>query len=206
MSLEQELKRLQAIAAIKEAFSLLSSKLPGNLLYHAYGHTEDVLREVVSLGLADDLAPRQIEILAVAAAWHDVGFIWSYTNNEPLAAEAAKSYLESCGTYTQSEIELIAQMIRDTALVAFGDSYKQIPSQPLSRYLLDADLANFGRADFFEKSELQRREINEEPQSFRRKTLALIKNHRWLTPAALARWQESKEENIRKLAGLLTSL
>lgn len=205
MSLEQELKRLQAIAAIKEAFLQLSSKLPSNLLYHAYGHTEDVLREVVSLGLADDLAPRQIEILAVAAAWHDVGFIWSYSNNEPLAAEAAKSYLESCVTYTQSEIELIAQMIRDTALVTVGDSYKQVPSQPLSRYLLDADLANFGRADFFEKSELQRREINEEPESFRRKTLALIKNHRWLTPAALARWQEGKEENIRKLEGLLTS-
>ncbi len=203
MSLEQEIKRLQGIPAIKEARSLLSSRLPANLLYHAYGHTEDVISEVISLALTDKLDSRQIEILAIAAAWHDVGFIWSYTNNEPLAADAAKKYLVSIGGYTESEIELIAQMIRDTALVVDGPSYKQIPSHPLSRYLLDADLANFGRADFFEKSELQRRELNDDLEPFRRKTLALVKNHRWLTPAALTRWQDTKEANIRELERII---
>jgi len=203
MSLEQDIKRLQGIPAIKEALSLLSSQLPANLLYHAYGHTEDVISEVISLALSDKLEPRQIELLAIAAAWHDVGFIWSHTNNEPLAAEAAKRYLVSIGGYTNSEIELIAQMISDTALVVDGSSFKQIPSHPLSRYLLDADLANFGRADFFEKSELQRQELNDNPEPFRRKTLALVKNHRWLTPAALTRWQGTKEANVRELEKLI---
>jgi hypothetical protein len=90
-------------------------------------------------------------------------------------------------------------MILDTALVPYNESFRQVPSTPLSRYLLDADLANFGRDDFFEKSELQRLELGDDAASFRRKTLLLIENHVWLTPAAEKLWADTKARNVEKL-------
>lgn len=202
MNKEQYLTELKKHPAIKEALDLLRAKLPPSLLYHAYSHTEDVLCEVVQLAVTDNLPEREIELLGVAAAWHDLGFIWSNTNNEPLAAQACRSFLNGAKLFTVEEIDLIAQMILDTALVPDGESFKQVPNSHLSRYLLDADLANFGRDDFFDKSELQRRELGEDVASFRKKTLALIQNHKWLTPAAVSMWQAKRDANVAKLSDL----
>ena len=96
---------------------------------------------------------------------------------------------------------MIKQMILDTALKPAGEILIQVASIPLACYLLDADLANFGREDFFEKSELQRREIGEAPHIFRAKTRELMLHHKWLTPAARDLWQGTKEENLQKLLG-----
>lgn len=203
MNATQQITALKELPAVRAALDLLRAKLPSTLLYHAYSHTEDVLEEVIQLAITDNLPARHAELLAIAAAWHDVGFIWSSTNNEPLAAEAAKRYLSAAAGYSPDEIDLVLQMILDTALVTHGASYKQVPSHPLSRYLLDADLANFGRDDFFEKSELQRRELGEDAEPFREKTLALVQNHTWLTPAAITKWQAKKDANLRELERLV---
>jgi len=205
MSSAQTIQALKQLPAIKAALDLLRADLPTSLRYHAYAHTEDVLQEAVELAQADGLSAREVEIIAVAAAWHDVGFIWASKNNEPLAADAARRYLESNSGYSADEVVLIGQMILDTALMTYDSSFRQVPSRPLSCYLLDADLANFGRQDFFEKSELQRQELGVETAPFREKTLALVKNHSWLTPAAYARWQQQKEANIAALERLVRS-
>ncbi|MFN4895029.1 MAG: hypothetical protein ACK5GN_10530 [Pseudomonadota bacterium] len=203
MDVAQYFDRLKQHPAVKEALDLLRGSLPTALLYHAYSHTEDVLYEVVQLASADNLSLREIELLGVAAAWHDVGFIWSRNSNESLGANALRSFLLSSKLFSSAEIETMVQMILDTALVVDGDSFKQVATTPLSCYLLDADLANFGRDDFFEKSELQRRELGDEVTPFRIKTLALLRNHTWLTPAASKRWQTKKDANLAKLAKLV---
>ena len=81
-----KIRSLSRLPAVAHPLEILGSQLPKDLLYHAYSHTEDVIAEVVKLASLDALSDREIEILAVAAAWHDVGFIHSRNNNEPLAA------------------------------------------------------------------------------------------------------------------------
>jgi hypothetical protein len=147
----------------------------------------------------DSLSDRDTELLAIAAAWHDVGFIYTTTANEPLGAQQMRTAITTLGHYSESEIGTIEQMILDTALVADGATLRQHPTIALSRYLLDADLANFGRDDFFEKSELQRKETGEAKASFQLKTLALVQNHSWLTKAAHTLWQQKKEQNLKAL-------
>ncbi len=195
-SVSETVNQLRALPAVSLALTLLKSKLPANLQYHSYNHTEDVLYEVVQLALLDALSERETELLAVAAAWHDVGFIHTRTANEPFAAREMRSAVSVLGRYSDEELRTIEQMILDTALVPDGATFTQRASIPLSRYLLDADLANFGRADFFEKSELQRAESGEALDSFRLKTQALVSNHSWLTKAARTLWQEQKEKNL----------
>ena len=202
-SLNKKITQLCSLPAVSEALSLLRTKLPSHLHYHAYSHTEDVLGEVVKLALLDSLAERDVELLAVAAAWHDVGFIYSNSSNEPLAARQMRDTVGPLALYSDAELTTIEQMILDTALIPDGETFKQHASNPLSRYLLDADLANFGRDDFFEKSELQRLESNELEQTFRHKTLSLVRNHRWLTKAAHTLWQVKKEQNLQALESSL---
>ena len=203
-SANERLQTLSKLPAVAEALTLLRNGLPATLFYHAYTHTEDVICEGDLLASMDALSDRDRELLAVAAAWHDIGFIHSRQGNEPIGAKLAREFLVSLSRYSQQEISLIEQMILDTALVADEHGVRrQIPSTSLSRYLLDADLANFGRDDFFEKSDLLRREVGEDLNPFRRETLLLVENHSWLTPAAEKLWGEKKRENVERLRELV---
>ncbi|MFM1848362.1 MAG: hypothetical protein RL417_1836, partial [Pseudomonadota bacterium] len=101
------------------------------------------------------------------------------------------------------QIAAVERMVLDTRLVSTGGGRRQIATTGLSRYLLDADLSNFGRADFFEKSELQRLELGIDRERFLRRTFALISTHSWQTDAARRLRQPTKEENIRKLSSIL---
>jgi hypothetical protein len=107
--------------------------------------------------------------------------------------------MERQSGYSSEEILLVDRMILDTALVVTADGPCQIPSTRLSRYLLDADLSNLGRDDFFEKGELQRRELSQDEDRFRRNALALLQAHRWHTDAGQSLRQKKKEDNERSL-------
>lgn len=189
----------------REALALLAEKLPKELSYHAYSHTEDVLSETLRFALTDQLPSRDIELLALAATFHDLGFIKSPVLNEPIGAAAAKEAMVKDGGYSAEEIALVERMILDTALVDTGNGPRQIPSTDLSRYLLDADLSNFGRDDFFDKGELQRQELGADQEIFRRNSLSLLNSHRWLTNAARSLRQKKKEQNLALLKSMVHS-
>ena len=201
--LHHTLKRLREHALIKGALTRLRGELPTDLLYHAYEHTEDVLSEAVRFALMDGLSERQIEILGIAAAYHDIGFVKSRSRNEPIGADEARAAMTSSGGYSEEDIALVCQMILDTALVDTPIGPRQVPSTDLSRYLLDADLSNLGRDDFFHKGELQRRELGQDLDAFRQNSLALLTAHSWLTDAARTLRQAKQDANLATLREML---
>lgn len=196
---------IDSLPIISSVLEQLTRKLPKNLYYHSKSHTDDVLREAVIFALVDGLSLDQMRLLAIAAAYHDAGFIESPVDNERIAARMAREAMQEAGNFKPEEIEMVSKMIMDTRLVETRGGLRQIPTTDLSRYLLDADLSNFGREDFFEKAELQRRELGYDRELFLRKTFELINNHRWLTNAALKLRQEQKSANIAKLKTILQS-
>ena len=204
--IEDELKHtteaMQRLPVVRRTLELLKEQLPKELHYHSAPHTDDVLSESLRFALTDKIPPRDIELLAIAAACHDVGFIKSPVMNESLGAEHARLEMTKAGGYTEEEIALVERMILDTALVETAVGPKQIPSTNLSRYLLDADLSNFGRDDFFDKGELQRKELGVDQEIFRKNSFTLLNAHRWLTNAAMKLRQSKKEQNL----GLLKSM
>lgn len=189
---------------VAEALIRLKDGLSPALTYHSIEHTLDVIKEVVTLALEDSLAERDVELLAVAAAWHDIGFLYAREANEPYAAEALSTHLANDDTYSADEVALLKRMILDTALVREEGIPVQVSTTRLSPYLLDADLANFGRPDFLEKGELQRLETHSEKSSFQQETLLLLTKHSWLTPAAKRKWTLSKGQNLEQLKSLLS--
>ena len=199
----QDQMRLHPI--IRDTLELLRHKLPPTLSYHTLAHTEDVLDEAMRFGVTDHLTARQLELLAIASACHDVGFIEIPSSNEALGAAFAREEMRKHGGYSQDEIALVERMILDTTMVQTEGGPRQIPSTELSRYLLDADLSNLGRDDFFAKGELQRKELGQDLEEFRIQTLALLNAHQWFTDAAKNIRQEKKEANVKLVASMIVA-
>ena len=198
-------EKLRRHPIIQDTLNLLKRDLPSNLHYHAFSHTEDVFDEAILFALTDNLPERDIELLAIAAACHDMGFVQSMVENEPIGAAFARQQMEKVGGYTTEEIGVVERMILDTTMVSTADGLKQVPTIPLSGYLLDADLSNLGRDDFFEKGQLLRKELGIEPEPFGKAAYSLVGNHAWHTPAAHALRQKKKEENIAALKAMIAS-
>jgi signal transduction histidine kinase len=198
------LAEVRARPMIARVLTRLRDDLPKNLFYHAVEHTEDVLAEVVLFALQGQVSPDDLELLAIAAAFHDAGYIERYVDNEVIGARMARAAMEA-ERLSGERIAAVERMVLDTRLVRTSAGPRQIATTGLSKYLLDADLSNFGRADFFDKGELQRRELGIDRERFLRRTFALISSHSWQTDAARTLRQPTKEENLRKLGGLLQS-
>lgn len=192
-----EYKTLKAIPIIAKILERLWKELPRDLYYHSAEHSEDVLREVISLAIIDQRGERERHLLAVSAAYHDSGFLRSPLDNERYGARFAVEAMTYAGGYSPDEIELVSQMILDTRLQSTPEGLRQVPTRELSGYLLDADMSNLGRDDFFDKLELLRREFGFERVLFLRRTYDLILKHQWHTPAAQKLRTEKTKVNIQ---------
>ena len=127
------------------------TELPDGLYYHNLDHTLDVVEAAVRIGQAEGLSSSDIELLEVAAMFHDVGFVDSYENNEVLGAEYAERTLPDWG-FSKEEIEKITSAIKATNL--------RIPPKDLFEMVLcDADLDYLGRDDFNHRSQLLFQEL-----------------------------------------------
>lgn len=177
--------------------------LPDTFTYHTLQHTRDVLHEAVRFAVVDNLDDEQIRLLAIAAAFHDSGFLVRRENNEPEGAALAAAAMASDSRFTPEHISCVRQMILDTQLQSTNQGVKQIATIPLSAYLLDADMSNLGREDFLTKWDLLRAENGGDRRQFLRQTQELLRAHRWHTPAARMLRERRKEENLRLVERLL---
>lgn len=206
---DELLKTLLKSPLFEEVLGRLTREIPQELTYHTAEHTRDVIKEALSLGQTDALSRRELELLAYAALFHDLGYLQGAEDHEERGARAAAEQLakatqEKRALFTAAEIECICQMIRDTRMLPEPASPSQHASTPLAGYLLDADVANFGRDDFAEKLERARRELNAGREEFNRQTLALLERHQWLTAAAKRKFAAKKAENAAWLRNQLS--
>lgn len=185
---------------IREILATLKSQLSETLFYHNQEHTLNVLGEALVFALHDKLPARDIELLAVAAAFHDAGFLDSRKDNEGQGAARAVEALTKDGSFTKNEIALVEKAILDTRVV----NNRQIPTTKLSPYLLDADMSNLGRVDFFEKGKLLQKELGiSSDEEFLRASLEVMNKHEWYSDAAKKLRTAGKESNVRALRAKL---
>ena len=182
---------------VTETVETLVSDLDPTLYYHSPLHTKDVLRQTLELAEADALDDRDVLLLAIAAAFHDAGFLEKRPKNEPIGAKMAVKAMAESGRFSPEECDLVEQMILDTQLVMEGPA--QIANCRLSPWLLDADLANLGRDDFWEQTTLLAKELNIDFQNMLPMTQALMQRHSWQSPAGQRLFGEKKALNFLAL-------
>ncbi len=196
---------------IIEAFAILDRLSKEDFHYHNRAHTEDVILEAILFAIADGADMDTIEQQAIAAAWHDVGFIEQYKNNEPIAVELFKQSEAYKALSEEMRAEIIANIL-DTQVVVKEGAPSFSHERSSKRYILDADVSNFGRKDFFDNRKKIADELKvdlsnpEAKKGFYSFALNLLKNHEWETNSARILRQAQKDENIKQAEEELASL
>ena len=195
---------------IIEALNLLDS-LPKNLFYHNKNHTLDVIKETILFAIADNANLETIETQAIAAAWHDVGHTKRSKDHESIGVEIFKESEAYKNMSKRQRDEIVASII-DTQIIIKNGKPSFNKKRNTYGYVLDADVSNFGRKDYFEKGELVAKEAgldlsdNETKKKFLNFAVELLKNHEWKTNSAKILRQEQKEINLQQSEKILGQL
>jgi uncharacterized protein len=116
--------------------NLLKTKIPSTYYYHNYEHTLYVLQKAAEIGTHENCSEKELELLSVAALWHDTGYINTYKGHEEEGCKLAREYLPGYG-YTTDDIDKICGMIMATKI-------PQSPKNKLEEIIADADLSYLG--------------------------------------------------------------
>lgn len=199
--LEEHCGEYYNFPVIQEALKLLREQLSPEYHYHSYLHTLEVMRDGITYCILDGVSKRETFLLAIAAAFHDIGFIQGPSLHEERGKDLVQRSMRRHGGFTDEECELVGQMILDTRVGPV--TYWSNPSSFLSGYLMDADVSNLGKEDFYVKTKLLALELGADQESFLTQALKFLEGHRFFTFAAKQLRHQKKLSNIHALKGRL---
>lgn len=184
-------------AAVAFALARLSNDLPLTYFYHNLAHTaEHVLPTAVAWAEASGCPDEEIELIRVAAAFHDIGIIEVRRYHELAGARLAAQVLPRFDLPDRA-IDAVMGMIMATRI-------PQYPQTPLERILADADLDVLGRSDFLQRNAALRREVDlHEAQTndydWYRSQVAFVEEHTYFTAVARELRAAGKQANLERL-------
>jgi HD superfamily phosphodiesterase len=132
-------------------FDLFKEKLSHDFVYHNYQHTLDTVDACKKIALGyPEVTGEKLEVLLLAAWFHDTGYIDVYYGHEEKSKDRAKEFLQQ-KNYDEKNIEDILKCI---------DSTKRDvqPVRLIDQILADADISCIGEETFFIKEALLRTE------------------------------------------------
>ena len=181
-------------------FALLEKDLPGYLKYHTVAHTMDVYTQAERIAGQEGVAGRELELLLVAAAYHDSGYLYQREGHEFRSCDIAEENLLKFN-YNPNEIAIVRSVIMATRL-------PQHPKSHIEQIICDADLDYLGRDDFFETGEGLYREmlhygIVSNEIEWDQLQLQFLESHQFFTETSKRNRNEKKQENINALKAKL---
>lgn len=167
------------------------------MFFHDLEHTLTVARTARAMGQAMKLKPTDVNLLELAALFHDVGYALVYAGHEERSAGLAEAFLRRAKA-NATDIARVRNMILATRMSV-------VPRTTLQKILRDADSAKAGQVDFIEKSELLRKELEAvtreriSAQAWLAENLAYLEQHRFFTTHARQRYAKQKAINLAAL-------
>lgn len=171
-----------------------------NYYYHQYEHSIDVMQRCLYLGEKEGVSQEELELLAVAALFHDTGFVIQYENNEYIGAKIAHNYLKTI-LYPEDKIKIIERLILAT-------DPKREPNGILEEIIKDADLDNLGRDDFFETAQKVKKELETiknikiKDPDWHHAALDVIGKNKFYTKTQTLERGEKRKQNEEKLKSI----
>ncbi len=135
----------------KDVISLLEERLPSYLSYHSIPHTLYVINTAIHIGEKEGISIADMELLKIAALFHDVGFINISDGHELESCKIAQQLLPKYG-YLDKEIADVCEAIMATKI-------PQKPTTHIGQILADADLEYLATNQFNSISELLYKEL-----------------------------------------------
>ena len=125
---------------LQEVTELLNNKLSPYLTYHKTAHTLYVLKKAVAIAEKEKVSEADLNLVKLAALYHDVGFTQSRIEHEMVGCEIARKQLNTYG-YSELDIMIICGMIMATKI-------PQNPQTLLEQIVADADLEYLATKNF----------------------------------------------------------
>ncbi|MFN5224643.1 MAG: phosphohydrolase [Bacteroidota bacterium] len=180
--------------------SRLERELSPRLHYHNVEHVRDVLSAALRIGQAEGVDTSGLELIGVAAVFHDSGFILDSKEHEATGVLFARDYLPGLG-FSENELEVICGMIMAT----------RVPQQPLNDWqmiICDADLDYLGRKDFFETGNKVFREMVELGQiaterEWNEMQVRFLTEHHYFTQTSIRDRKPQKDAHLEQVKLLL---
>ncbi len=157
---------MKTLEIVRQKATEILEGLPGNLCYHNFQHTHEVVEAVQLIGRRSGLSKSEIEIVEIAAWLHGLGFIHAYKGYEEYSVTIAIELLEHLGM-DQRKIDSVVGCIRAT-------KWSVQPSNHMEAVIRDANFYYLASPEFVEKSLLLRKE-------WERKLGRVYSNKTWWT-------------------------
>lgn len=181
---------------ISFVMGLLKNKLPVEYFYHNHKHTEYIIEKVVEIGKHENCTPEEIELLKMAALWHDVGYINTYDRHEEEGCNLVRKYFPGFGI-TDEETDAVCNLIIATRI-------PQEPHNKLEEIIADADLEYLGTPGapaMAEKlfNELKYRNPALSHKDWNKTQIAFLSNHHYFTNYCMQNREPVKQGYLYQL-------
>lgn len=186
------------------ARKILNEELPSDVKYHSPAHTEFVVKAATEIGENIQLEDSEMEILLLAAWFHDLGYKDGVQNHEEVGAQLALEFLSN-EDYSAENAARVAGCIMATKM-------PQTPRNLIEKALCDADLLHLADPQYFEKAELLHSEIQQmkgieiEEKEWMKMNKEFISEHTFFTDYAKENYRPAKEKNLKKVKKRLKSM
>ncbi len=175
--------------------SILENEIPEKYVYHDNYHTVRVVEAAKMIGRESGLSEEDIEVLTIAAWFHDTGYKNGCQGHESISAEIAKSFLTK-ENYPEEKIAKVEGCIVATKM-------PQNPQNLLEQVLCDADLHHLACNDYGDMSQKMHKEVEHmknqkiDSDSWNEMNYLFFKDHQFFTPYAKTHLQPIKEQNLQ---------
>lgn len=195
---KEEKKVSKEILKKAESFvaDLFKNDLPEKLLYHNLAHTEEVAEAAEELGKKSGLSDDELEVLVLAAWFHDTGYIKKYNGHEAESVKYAEQFFAE-NNYPEEKKEQVSKLIMSTVA-------GHTPHGLMEELLHDADITHIGRKRFFRKGELLRVELENFNNNkyteleWEKKQYNFLVSNYFITEAGKEKYARRRVKNIKK--------
>lgn len=188
----------------KHCFRLINQSRCSNFPFHNWEHTSEVVADSKKIAQGEHINAKDLEILIIAAYFHDVGQIKGVEAHEKSSCDFAIKFLD-LHHYPIEDIERIKKCILATTM-------PQKPQTLLQHIICDADLAHLGKTCFESKSNKLRKEWvlycgkNFTDKEWIMLNIEFLDGHQFHTEYAKTHYGQQKEENKKMLIDQLKNL
>lgn len=176
---------------------LFESNLPQEITYHNLTHIKEAVKTVKEIGEKSELKPDEIEMLLLAAWFHDIGMVYEYDNHEEKSAKLCRIFL-TAHDYSRENIKTVMKIILSTRI-------PQKPKNLLEEIMCDADLSYIGKKKFNSRSQMLREEWknmlgkNFSDYEWLKANIDFLLANKFHTKSAKSLFDKQRKENLTKL-------
>lgn len=185
-------------------YQLFKDKLSDSFCYHNFNHTSSVVDAVKTMAAAQSVSGQELELLLLAAWFHDVGYTKGCERHEASSITIAEAFLTD-RNYDRNAIDRIAALINATVKT-------YIPVNDLEKIIRDADYYHLAKKDYLVSSESLKEELKKTMSldftdlQWAKENLNFLQNHQFYSDYALCNWQAKKQKNIQRIQKRIVQL